>query len=67
MKQKLNIKGMKCEGCANRIKMMLSKEKGIIFYDLSLDDKSLLIEVKKEKTLEEIIKKIEVLGFEVFK
>jgi len=63
----LNIDGMKCEGCVNRIKNVLSTIKGIDYFDLSLKDKKLTLSLKKEKTLDEIIKKIEILGFEIFK
>ena len=67
MKSKLTIEGMKCEGCANRIKNILKNQKGIISYELSLEEKCLILEVKKEKMIEETVKKIENLGFKVLK
>lgn len=63
----LNIEGMKCEGCVNRIKNVLSTMKGIDSYELSLEDKKLTLSVKKEKTIDEVIKKIEALDFHVSK
>lgn len=63
----LKIEGMKCEGCVNRIKNILSTIKGINHFELSLESKTLTLSLKKEKTLEEVIKKIETLGFEVSK
>jgi len=63
----LNIEGMKCEGCVNRIKNALSIIKGIDSFDLSLENKKLTISVKKEKTIDEVIKKIEALGFGISK
>lgn len=63
----LNIEGMKCEGCVNRIKNALSTIKGINSFDLSLEDKKLTLSVKKEKTVDEVMKKIETLGFEISK
>ena len=63
----LNIEGMKCEGCVNRIKNALSTIKGINSFDLSLEDKKLTLSLKKEKTIDEVIKKIEVLGFSISK
>ncbi len=63
----LKIEGMKCEGCVNRIKNVLSSIKGISSYELSLEEKTLTLEVKKEKTLEEVIKKIEALDFHISK
>ena len=58
---------MHCEGCVNRIKNVLSTVKGISSYNLSLEDKKLEIEVKKDKVIDEVAKKIENLGFEVLK
>lgn len=63
----LNIEGMKCEGCVNRIKNVLSTIKGIDSYELSLENKKLTLSVKKEKTIDEVIKKIEALDFHVSK
>ncbi len=63
----LNIEGMKCEGCVNRIKNVLSMVKGVQSYDVSLEDKRLLVSVKNEKVLGEVTRKIEALGFKVFK
>ncbi len=63
----LNIEGMKCEGCVNRIKNVLSTMKGIDSFDVSLEDKKLTLSVKKEKTVDEVIKKIEALGFSISK
>ncbi len=63
----LIIEGMHCEGCVNRIKNVLSTVKGISSYNLSLEDKKLEIEVKKDKVIDEVTKKIESLGFKVLK
>ncbi len=63
----LIIEGMKCEGCANRIKKTLSTIKGIDSFDLSLEEKILTLSIKKEKTIDEVIKKIEALGFDISK
>lgn len=63
----LNIEGMKCEGCVNRLKKVLSMVKGIDSFDISLEDKKLTLSVKREKIIGEIIKKIEALGFDIAK
>ena len=63
----LNIEGMKCEGCVNRIKNVLASMKGVISYDLSLENKKLILEVKKDNVIEEVIQKIENLDFRVFR
>ncbi len=62
---KLVINGMKCEGCVNRIKNALSKVKGIENTALSLESRNLTFTVKKEKIVQEIIEKLENLGFQV--
>lgn len=65
MKYKLTINGMKCEGCVNRINNVLSTIKGVESFNVSLETKTLTIKVKKEKILNEVITKIENLGFKV--
>lgn len=62
-KVELTIEGMKCEGCVHRIKNALSTMKGIASYTISLEEKRLVLSLKKEKILEEVIKKMENLGF----
>lgn len=65
MKYELTIDGIKCVGCINRIKNVVENIKGVISYDITLDTKVLTITVKKESVLDEVIKKITDLGFEV--
>ena len=65
MEYKLTINDMKCEGCVNRINNVLSTIKGVESFNVSLETKALTIKVKKEKILNEVITKIENLGFEV--
>ena len=65
MEYKLTINDMKCEGCVNRINNVLSTIKGIESFNVSLETKTLTIKVKKEKILNEVITKIENLGFKV--
>lgn len=62
-----NIEGMKCEGCVNRIKNVLAEMKGIESYEVSLETKKLSLSVKKEKIIDEVIRKIQNLGFEISK
>ena len=64
MEKKLNIEGMKCEGCVNRIKNAFSTVKGIDSFIISLEKKELILNVKKESTIQKAIAKIEDLGFE---
>lgn len=65
MKYELTIDGIKCVGCINRIKNVVSGIKGVTSYDITLDTKVLTITVKKASVLDEVIKKITDLGFEV--
>ena len=65
MKYESTIDGIKCVGCVTRIKNVVENIKGIISYDITLDTKVLTITVKKESVLDEVIKKITDLGFEV--
>lgn len=65
MKCELTIDGIKCVGCINRIKNVVSGIKGVTSHDITLDTKVLTITVKKESVLDEVIKKITDLGFEV--
>lgn len=62
---KFSIEGMKCEGCIQRIKSVLSTIKGINSYQIFLEDKILIVQIKKEKIIREIIQKIEMLGFHI--
>lgn len=64
MEKKLNIEGMKCEGCVNRIKNALSTVKGLDSFTISLEKKELILNVKKESTIQKAIAKIEDLRFE---
>lgn len=61
----LSIEGMKCAGCVNRIKNILSSIEGIDSFDISLEKKILVLLVKKEKIVDDVIKRIESLGFVV--
>ena len=65
MEYKLTINGVKCEGCVNRINNVLNTIKGIESFNVSLETKTLTIKVKREKILNEVITKIENLGFKV--
>ena len=47
MEYKLTIGGMKCDGCVNRINNVLSAIKGVELFNVSLEDKTLTIKVKK--------------------
>lgn len=62
-----NIEGMKCEGCVNRIKNVLAEMKEIESYEVSLETKKLSLSIKKEKIIDEVIRKIQNLGFEISK
>lgn len=61
----LIVEGMKCEGCVNHIKNVVENTNGISSYAISLEEKKLTLTYKKEEVLEEVIKKIEKMDFQV--
>lgn len=60
----INIKGIKCDGCINRIKNILNNIKEIKTYTITIDG-NLHLELKKLKTLDTIKQEITDLGFEI--
>lgn len=62
---KLNIEGMKCEGCENRIKNSLKLLDNIEEVNCSYAQKEVMIYATKEIDVNEVKKTIEDLGFEV--
>jgi copper chaperone CopZ len=62
---KLQIEGIKCEGCINRIKNVLTENFKMTDFDLSPETNVLSLKVKKEKEGFKIAQKIEDLGFQV--
>ena len=64
MEKRVLIEGMKCGGCANRVKNALSLIKGVKHIDVSLEDKCATFKAKNI-TNEEIEKAITELGFKV--
>ncbi len=59
------IDGMHCEGCVKRIENSLEKIEGVISYKVSLEPKSLELEIEDETVLNEVKEKIENLGFSI--
>lgn len=65
VKYTLKVDGMKCEGCVQRIENVLAKEKGVNSYKVSLEDNTVELLLKKNKNVNDIIEKIEVLDFKI--
>ena len=65
MEKIVKIEGMKCEGCANRVKNSLKELKVIKKIDVILSDKEAIITYKKDLSNDDINKKITALGFSV--
>lgn len=63
MKKIILIDGMKCENCANRIKMSLEKIDNILNVNVNLDTKEVVIEYDKEINNYLIEEVINDLGF----
>lgn len=65
MEKRVLIDGMKCEGCANRVKNAISDLKSVKKIDVNLSNKEAIITYKKELSNDDISRKIEALGFKV--
>jgi len=65
MKTKLQIEGLKCEGCVKRICNILKQIKGIAEFELTLESKILSVNIKNKKILKEIKEQINSLGFTI--
>lgn len=61
----IEIEGMYCEGCANRVKNTLSMISGVKSCMVSLEDKKVELVLTKEISDDVIKEKIESLGFSV--
>ena len=62
---KINVRGMMCTGCENRIKNALGDLKGIKTVDANHKTGQVVINSDIEISIEEIKNKIEDIGFEV--
>lgn len=62
---KLNVKGMMCTGCENRIKNAIGEIKGIKSVDANHKTGRVVINSDLEVNIEEIKSAIEDIGFEV--
>lgn len=65
MKIVLQVKGMVCEGCENRVCNSLKHIKGVEEVVASFKDEKVEIFVKKKDLIEDIKKRITDLGFQV--
>lgn len=61
----LNVEGMMCEGCENRVKNVIKEIDGVI--DLKADHKVGIVEIITEKDIDEntVKEAIEDIGYEV--
>ncbi len=65
VKYTLKVDGMKCEGCVQRIENVLAKAKGVNSYKVSLEENTIELLLKKNKNVNDLIEKIEVLDFKI--
>ena len=61
----LNVNGMMCQGCANRIKNALSTLQSVKKTEVFLDRKQVIVEADGTLNTTDLKEKIETLGFEV--
>jgi copper ion binding protein len=65
MKKKISIEGMSCGHCVNHVKEALAELKGVEGVDVSLADKSAVIEVSGDVKDEAIKYAVEDAGYDV--
>ena len=66
MKKLLNVDGMTCDHCVNTIQEALVKLVGILSVEVDIEKKQVIIEFdEKRANSEDLIEKIEAVGFEV--
>lgn len=65
MEKRVLIEGMKCMGCANRVKNALGSIKGLKHIDVDLENKCATFTYKKEIDNDLITNTINELGFKV--
>lgn len=63
MKVTLQIEGIKCEGCVERIYNIIKQMKGVRTFKLNQETNCLVLDITKEKVLIQIREQLEVLGF----
>jgi copper chaperone len=54
MKKKILVEGMKCNNCANHVREALTALEGIISADVNLENKSVVIEISRNVSNEDI-------------
>ncbi|RAX55152.1 hypothetical protein CCY99_00180 [Helicobacter sp. 16-1353] len=65
MKELLNIEGMTCNHCVEKIKKFVGECEGVQNININLENKTLEVEFIEPTTIENIILAIEDSGFEV--
>jgi copper chaperone CopZ len=60
----LNVTGMSCEGCANSVKAALSQLAGVHKADVSLADKTAVLEVEEIVDAADMIGAVEAAGYQ---
>ncbi|MGI1658711.1 MAG: heavy-metal-associated domain-containing protein [Desulfitobacterium sp.] len=65
MKKKISINGMSCGHCVNHVKEALSELNGVTQVEVSLEEKSALVEASQDVSDEAIKAAIEEVGYEV--
>lgn len=63
MRKILNVDGMSCNHCIEKIKKFLSDCDGVEFININLDDKTLEVDIDDDSRLDSVIEAIEDAGF----
>lgn len=64
-KIKFNVEGIKCGGCASKIKTMLGQQDHVSDFNVSVEDKTVNVSGDEELSGMNLKKSIEELGFKV--
>ncbi len=61
----IEVKGMHCEGCENRVKKVLSEIPGVSIVQVSHSESKVTLEVTEDVSIKYICNKIKSLGYKV--
>lgn len=63
MRKILNVDGVNCNHCIDKIKKFISDCEGVEFIKIDLDAKTLEVEIDSESRLESVVEAVEDAGF----
>lgn len=64
MEKKLNVEGMSCKHCVMHVTKALEAIEGVVKAEVSLEEKSAVIELDSDVSGEKLVKAVEDAGYE---